>query len=74
MKKIKNNSLQSWGLYLRTEEGTRVHWLPPGASVVVPDSYITDHVETLTTRKLLTTKSVQEINYAKYCQSRCLCY
>ena len=53
MKLIKNDSLQSFIIYLTSPKGAEEYWLKPGASVVVPDSSLTEQVHTLHNRKLL---------------------
>tara|TARA_Y100000034_G_C6884703_1_gene406043 strand:+ start:1917 stop:2096 length:180 start_codon:yes stop_codon:yes gene_type:complete len=53
MKEIKNDSMQSWDVFLRTPKGVTPHWLQPGEHLVVPASYITDQIETLHRRKII---------------------
>ena len=42
MKQITNTSLQSWNLYLQTEEGAKSFFLTPKQTIQVPASYITE--------------------------------
>ena len=44
MKLVKNDSLQSFSIFFKTEK--------PGESIVVPSSYITDQIETLHRRRI----------------------
>lgn len=52
MKVIKNDSLQSFTVFLNTENGCRERWLQPGESIVVPESYITEQLRTLHRRRI----------------------
>lgn len=52
MKRIKNNSLQSFTIYLMTENGEKELWMQPKESIVVPESYITNQVNNLLKRRL----------------------
>lgn len=52
MKVVKNDSLQSFSVFFRTEKGTKERWLTPGESIVVPDSYITEQIKTLHRRRI----------------------
>jgi len=53
MKRIKNDSLQAFFIYLNTDQGIQEKWLRPKESVVVPDEYITKQINNLTKRRLL---------------------
>jgi len=52
MKKVKNDCLQSMTIYFSTEKGCQEHWLRPGESIVVPDSYISEQILTLHRNKM----------------------
>jgi hypothetical protein len=52
MKVVKNDSLQAMTIYFNTEKGCQEHWLKPGESIVVPDSYISEQVLTLHRKKM----------------------
>jgi hypothetical protein len=52
MKLVKNDSLQSFTIYFSTEKGCKERWMKPGESIVVPDSYITEQIETLHRRRV----------------------
>ena len=56
MLRIKNNSLQSFEIYLMTEAGRKMYWIQPGASLIVPNEYLTEHVKLLRDRKILEIK------------------
>ena len=58
MKKVKNDSLQTWQLIFSTPEGFTHHWLRPRKSIVVPASYITDQVSLMAKRRILTVKNI----------------
>ena len=53
MKCIKNDSLQGFEIYLRTEGGAKAVWLKPREVITVPEHYITEQVKTLHKRRLL---------------------
>jgi hypothetical protein len=57
MKKIKNDSVQSFELYLNTPKGVEIKFLVPKEVVVVPDSYISDQITTLQKRRHITLTS-----------------
>ena len=57
MKQITNTSLQSWNIYLQTEEGVQSFYLTPKQSIVVPASYITDDVIRYQQRSLISIKN-----------------
>ena len=52
MKRIQNDSLQSFTIYLVTESGVKEKWMQPKESIVVPESYLTDQVKNLHKRRL----------------------
>ena len=52
MKIVKNDSLQSFTVYFRTEKGCQEKWMKPGESIVVPDHYVTAQLETLHRRRI----------------------
>ncbi len=58
MKQIKNTSLQSWNIYLQTEEGVKSFYLTPEQTITVPASYITDDVIRYQQRNLISIKNV----------------
>jgi len=53
MKLIKNDSLQSFIIYLSSPRGAKEYWLKPGESIVVPNSSLSEQVHTLHHRRLL---------------------
>lgn len=53
MKRIKNDSLQAFFIYLNTDEGIKDRWLQPRESIVVPDEYITQQLKNLHNRRLI---------------------
>ena len=52
MKTVKNNSLQAFTIFFRTEKGAKAKWIKPGESVVVPSNYITKQLKTLHRRRI----------------------
>jgi len=52
MKLIKNDSLQSFTVYMLTENGVKEKWFKPGEFLVVPEAYISDQIKTLQRRRL----------------------
>jgi hypothetical protein len=52
MKRIQNDSLQTFAIYLMTESGEKELYLRPKDSIVVPQSYITEQVKNLQRRRL----------------------
>jgi len=52
MKRVKNDSLQAFTIYFNTEKGCKEKWMAAGASIVVPDSYITEQIKTLHRRRV----------------------
>jgi len=52
MKRLKNDSLQTFSIYLLTESGEKEYWLKPKESLVIPESYLTDQVRNLLKRRL----------------------
>tara|TARA_R100000951_G_C2569040_1_gene158125 strand:- start:90 stop:266 length:177 start_codon:yes stop_codon:yes gene_type:complete len=52
MKVVKNDSMQSFTVYFNTEKGSKEKWLLPGETIVVPDHYITEQLETLHRRRI----------------------
>ncbi len=52
MKLVKNDSLQSFSIFFKTEKGCKEKQMKPGESIVVPSSYITDQIETLHRRRI----------------------
>ena len=57
MKSIKNDSLQRLELYLTTQKGTKRIWLMPRETIVVPNYYLTQQIENLSQRRILTVRS-----------------
>jgi|11BtaG_2_1085332.scaffolds.fasta_scaffold82757_2 hypothetical protein len=57
MKRLTNTSLQSWNIYLQTEEGVKSFYLAPEQSIQVPASYITDDVIRYQQRSLISIKN-----------------
>jgi len=53
MKRIVNNSFQTWCLPLQTPEGIKYHWLKPDETIKVPASYITTKIKNLKIRRLV---------------------
>ncbi len=53
MKIIKNESLQGHMIFFRTPTGAQGFWMTPGEQMVVPSTYISDHVTALLTRRIL---------------------
>ena len=54
MKRVKNDSLQSFTIFFNTEKGCKEKWIQPGESIVVPESYITEQIKTLHRRRIFT--------------------
>jgi hypothetical protein len=52
MKVVKNDSLQSFSVFFLTENGCKERYMKPGESIVVPESYITEQIRTLHTRRI----------------------
>ena len=52
MKVVKNDCLQAFTIYFRTEKGAQARWMQPGESIVVPAKYITEQVKTLHRRRM----------------------
>jgi hypothetical protein len=52
MKRIKNDSLQTFVIYLNTEAGEKEMYVKPKESIVVPQTYITEQVNNLHRRRL----------------------
>jgi len=52
MKVVKNDCLQAFTVYFRTEKGAQAKCMHPGESVAVPDSYITEQIKTLHRRRM----------------------
>lgn len=52
MKRLKNDSLQTFSFYLITETGEREFWLKPKESIVIPETYLTSQVRNLLKRRL----------------------
>lgn len=57
MKQVTNQSMQGQMVFLSTERGAKGVWLSPGQDIVVPESYLSDHIKNLVERKLLTVQS-----------------
>lgn len=53
MKKVTNESLQGLMVYFVTESGSKGFWFAPGQSLVVPENYVSDHVQKLQQRRML---------------------
>jgi hypothetical protein len=52
MKVVKNDSLQTFEIYFSTENGCMERHMKPGESIVVPESYITEQIQTLHRRRI----------------------
>lgn len=52
MKVVKNDCLQAFTVYFRTEKGAQAKWMQPGESIVVPEHYITEQIRTLHRRRM----------------------
>jgi hypothetical protein len=53
MKLITNNSLQAFTIFLKTEKGVKEKRLFPKESIVVPETYVSEQIQTLHKRRLL---------------------
>jgi hypothetical protein len=54
MKKIKNDSVQSFELHLNTPKGLEILFLTPKKVIVVPDGYISSQILILQKRRHIT--------------------
>tara|TARA_R110002110_G_scaffold37410_1_gene123626 strand:+ start:485 stop:661 length:177 start_codon:yes stop_codon:yes gene_type:complete len=52
MKVVKNDSLQTLTVFFNTEKGCKERYMKPGESIVVPESYITEQINTLHRRRI----------------------
>jgi len=52
MKVVKNDCLQTITVYFNTEAGCMEKYMRPGETIVVPEGYITEQIQTLCRRKL----------------------
>lgn len=52
MKRVKNDSLQTFVVYFNTEEGCKERYMKPGETLVVPENYITEQIKTLHRRRV----------------------
>jgi len=52
MKRIKNDSLQTFAVYFNTEKGCKERYMKPGETLVVPESYVTEQIKTLHRRRV----------------------
>lgn len=52
MKRIKNDSLQGFTIFLNTDKGCKEVFLGPGESVVVPSYFVSEQVEILHKRRI----------------------
>jgi len=52
MKIIKNESLQAFSIFFRTEKGCEEKLMTPGETLMVPDHYITEQIKTLQRRRV----------------------
>jgi threonyl-tRNA synthetase len=57
MKVITNNSLQAFEIYLKTPKGDKPVWIRPKQSVVVPLGYVSDQIDTLINRRMLSVRN-----------------
>jgi hypothetical protein len=53
MKSITNTSLQSFEIFLSTDNGATTYWLKPNETISVPSKYLTEQVKTLAKRRHL---------------------
>ena len=53
MKTISNQSLQSFEIYLLTEQGSETYWLQPDEYITVPETYISPQINLMVKRRLL---------------------
>lgn len=52
MKVVKNDSLQAFTVFFNTEKGCLEKTMKPGESLVVPETYITEQIQTLHRRRI----------------------
>lgn len=57
MKSITNDCLQRLELYLTTNRGTKRIWLMPRETMVVPPSFLSGQVKTLSDRRMLSIRN-----------------
>lgn len=57
MKSITNDCLQRLELYLTTNRGTKRIWLMPRETMVVPQSFLSGQIKTLSSRRMLTLRN-----------------
>jgi len=57
MKSITNDCLQRLELYLTTNKGTKRVWIMPRETMVVPYSFLSGQIKTLSSRRMLTIRS-----------------
>ncbi len=57
MKSITNDCLQRLELYLTTNRGTKRVWLMPRETMVVPQSFLSGQIKTLSSRRMLTVRN-----------------
>ena len=57
MKSITNDCLQRLELYLTTNRGTKRIWLMPRETMVVPQSFLSGQIKTLSSRRMLTVRN-----------------
>ena len=57
MKSITNDCLQRLELYLTTNRGTKRIWLMPRETMVVPQSFLSGQIKTLSNRRMLTVRN-----------------
>mgnify|MGYP003113522401 FL=1 len=57
MKSITNDCLQRLELYLTTNRGTKRIWLMPRETMVVPQSFLSGQIKTLSSRRMLTIRN-----------------
>lgn len=57
MKSITNDCLQRLELYLTTNRGTKMIWLMPRETMVVPQSFLSGQIKTLSNRRMLTVRN-----------------
>ena len=60
MKLIKNDSLQAFTIYFNTEKGCKEKWMQPGETIVVPEAYVTEQIQTLHRRRIFKISNAQE--------------
>ena len=57
MKSITNDSLQRLEVYFSTNIGTKRRWIKPKQTLVVPATYISKQVKTLSDRRMISIRN-----------------